>query len=144
AQWATFDAVAESGIWAQIGKMIAAEIKDTLLQIAKNTIVFAMQRVIFAKIAGANGVPGFIQNWALSAANAFQQSALSALNKQMVCVGTAPFAPQLRVALNATYNTNGSNNVCAVQFNAQLANNLSSFYNNFESGGWVMYGQTLQ
>ena len=136
------DFITHLGVWTTVAHMIKAEIQDITLQIVKNTIVFAMQKTIFAAIKGS-GAPAFIQQWGNALANAFQASALSALNSQMACVGAAPFAPQLRLTLKATYSTN--NNACAVQFNNQLANNLSKFYSSFSNGGgWVTFGSTMQ
>jgi hypothetical protein len=132
------------GIWATVAQMIKAEVKDVVLQIIKNTIVFAMQKTIFAAIKGS-GAPAFIQQWGNTLANAFQTSALGALNSQMSCVGVAPFAAQLELTLGATYQPNKK--ICAVQFSAQLGNNLkqlNNFYNDFSSSGWLTYGATMQ
>lgn len=142
AQFAVIDAIVDSGVWATVAQMIKADVKDIVLQIVKNTIVFIMQKTIIAGIQGS-GAPKFIQQWGATLANAFTQSAIGALNSQMSCVGAAPFAPQLRLVLGATYKP-GNNTVCAVQFQSQLNNNLSSFYNNFSNGGWLTYGSTMQ
>lgn len=143
AQWAVFDAVADSAIWATVSEMVKNEIKDIVLQLTKNTLVFIMQKTIFSAIKGS-GAPAFIQQWGNTLANAFQTSALNALNAQMSCVGAAPFAPQLRLTLGATYKPN-NNNVCAVQFQSQLGNNLNNFYRNFSGGGgWLTFGSTMK
>jgi len=144
AQFAVFDAITHLGVWTTVAHMIKAEVQDIVLQIIKNTIVFTMQKTIFAAIKGS-GAPAFIQQWGNTLANAFQASALGALNSAMQqCVGAAPFAPQLKLTLGATYQPNKT--ICAVQFNAQLGNNLKNFYNsnNFSNGGWISYGTTMQ
>ena len=141
-----YDPVNHVVLWANLGQLIKQDLENIALQIVKNTLVFIMQKTIFAAIKGS-GAPAFIQQWGMTLANAAQQSALGALNAQMKCVSAAPFADQLRLTLGATYKP-GNNNVCAVQYNNQLNNNLSSltkFYNNFSGGGgWVTFGATLQ
>lgn len=137
------DPAAEAGVWATVSHLIYAELKDVALQLAKNMIVFAMQHFILSNI-GKSGAPGFIQQWGDTFTNTLTQAAVGALDSQMSCVGAAPFATQIRLALGATYKP-GNRNVCSVQFQSQLGNNLSSFYNDFsEGGGWLTYGATLQ
>jgi hypothetical protein len=137
------DAQSIVALWTQIANMIKAELKDIALQLIKNTLVFIMQKTIFAAIKGG-GAPAFIQQWGNTLAKAFENSAISALNSQMSCVGAAPFNPQLKLMLGATYQTN-QNNVCAVSFNNQLSGNtLNNFFKKFSNGGWVTFGSTLQ
>jgi hypothetical protein len=125
----------------QFAQVLKNYAENIILQITKNIVVGLIQKTALKWVQG-NGVPKFIQNWGTTLVNAYTRTALSALNSQMQCVNGSPFAPQVKLVLGAYYQTN--NNICAVQFNAQLGNNLNKFYNNFSSGGWLAFGQTLQ
>lgn len=135
AQWITFDPTV-------FGQILLEYANNIILQILKNTIIFAMQQTVLKWIQGS-GVPRFIQNWGTTLANAYLQSGLSALDSQMSCINSSPFQTQVRFTLGAFYKPN-NNNVCAVQFQTGLANNLSQFYNHFANGGWVSYGSIMQ
>jgi hypothetical protein len=146
AQFASFeevqDANAEVGVWAQVSQLIKADLENIALQLVKNALVFIMQKTIIADIQNS-GAPKFIQQWGTTLANSFTQSALNTLNNQIQCVAGAPFQSQLKLTLGATYKP-GNNNVCAVQYQSQLGNTLTKFYNNFSNGGWVTFGSTMQ
>jgi hypothetical protein len=127
---------------ANLAQLVEQYALNVALQIVKNFIMSEMQKTVLKWVQG-NGVPKFIQNWSETLVNAYTQSAISALNSQMQCINMAPFAGQIKLTIGATYPPNSATNVCAVQFQAGLANNLNNFYNNFSNGGWVTFGETL-
>jgi hypothetical protein len=132
AQWITFDPTA-------FAQTILEYTNNIILQILKNVIVSLIQTKVLAWIRG-NGAPRFIQNWATTLVNSYQQAALSALNSQFACINPA-LTPQVKLLIQVPQPVNaGGGNVCAVQFPAVLsATNLSKFYNNFSSGGFASY-----
>jgi hypothetical protein len=137
AQWLTFDA-------ANLAQMILDYARDIILQTLKNVIIAEMQQHVMKWVQG-NGVPRFIQDWGATLINAYEQTALNSIDSQFKCVNNAPFAEQIQITLKALYKPpSAGSNVCAVQFNSQLANNLTKFYDNFSNGGWLTFGSTLE
>ena len=125
------------------GQMLISYAKDIALQIVKNLIISMMQKTVLKWVQGS-GVPKFIQNWGTTLVNAYTNAAVNALNNQFACVNPA-FAPQLKILLKIPTPSVAGANSCAVQFPAVLAgSNLTKFYNNFQSGGFVSYMALFQ
>lgn len=123
-------------------QLITNYAKDVALQILKNLIVYTMQKTVLTWIQNS-GAPRFITNWGTTLVNAYTNAAVNAVNSQFACVNPA-YKAQLQVLLKLpTPNTAGG--VCASQFSSALAgSNLTSFYNNFQSGGFVSYVTIFQ
>ena len=131
--WLTFDV-------SNFGEWLYNFAKDVALQILKNTLIALIQRKVLTWVQGS-GAPRFLTGWATTFINAYEQTALSAINSQMACVSSF-FAPQLRLTLTAFYKPNS--NVCANSFQAALnGHSLQQFYNNFANGGWVAFGSSI-
>jgi hypothetical protein len=126
---------------AVFGQMLINYAKDIALQILKNTIMALLQQKILAWIQGS-GAPRFIQNWGSTIVNSYATAATNALNAQFACVPQS-MLPSLRILLS-TPSIAGGNNACAAQFQSQLGNNLTNFYNHFENGGFDSYFSLFQ
>jgi hypothetical protein len=139
AQLTVFDPVSHVILWANVAQLIKRDLENIALQLVKNALIFIMQKTIIAGIQNS-GAPRFVQQWGVTLANTFTQSAVNALNSQLQCTAGAPFQTQLNLVLGLTYKP-GNNTVCAVQYLSQVGNTLNTgFYNNFSHGGWVTFG----
>lgn len=126
---------------SQWGVFFSKLAQDMLLQIGKNILMALIQQKVLAYIQGS-GAPRFITSWATDLVNAGEQSALSAINKNFACINVNTVYPRIQIILNALYKQN--NNACAATFQSQLSSvNLKDFLNNFSSGGFVTFGQTM-
>jgi hypothetical protein len=127
-----------SNAWARFFATLA---KDMALQIVKNMLMALVQQKVLAYIQGS-GAPRFVTDAATAAVNAAEMSALGAINKNFSCISVQAM-PRISVLLKALYKP--GNNACAAQFQSQLSSaNLTNFYNNFASGGFVTFATTLQ
>ncbi len=134
AQWLTFDS-------GNFGEWLLKFANDIALQIAKNSIIALMQREVLTAIQGS-GAPEFVTNWGETLVNAYQQSALSALDSAVSCVNSA-FAPQIQLTLGAFYKPD-NNFQCVDSFQAALGDySAQEFYNNFNDGGFLAYGASM-
>jgi len=123
--------------WGTFFKNLAL---DIALQLLKNTLMAQLQSHVIKWIQNS-GAPMFVQNWANDFANAAIMSATNYINSNFACIGTANL-PKIQLVLNAIYKP--GNNACASQFASQLSQgNLTSFLNNFKTGGFLTFGQTL-
>lgn len=138
--WPTFDA-ANFGQWIhKVLKEIKNWIYDTLLSQIVNHILNQLQNQVVGWInGGGTGKPKFITDWKGFLADAGSNAAGAAIS------GIAPglcsgFSPLLQVALTPIPNEFDSTR-CTL---GDIEKNINAFYNDFQTGGWVAYGASLQ
>jgi|GEM_PF-2071439 len=121
-------------------KSVADWLYETALRIAVNVLIDQFQNSVVNWIAG-NGDPKFITDWqgflTDVADKAVGQALFEASSTRAFCSG---FGPLIRAAfLPVTLRSVGVR--CTL---TQVIANVQNFYNNFQNGGWIYYGATLQ
>ncbi len=110
----------------------------TALRIAVKILIDTFENQVVNWIAG-NGNPKFITDWKGFLKDVGDKAAGQALSDQypFLCGNIGPL---IRVAVLPVPNLSTSVR-CTL---TQIIGNVTGFYNNFQTGGWIAYGATLQ
>ncbi len=122
--------------WFQKTKDIANNI---LLQELKNQIIRMLEQQIVNWINGG-GSPQFVTDWKGFLADAFNNAAGAAI-EQLIPQLCYPIQPWLRLTFQVPSVNIPVYNGCTLN---QVVNNVTNFYQNIRSGGWLQYGVTFQ
>ncbi len=147
AYWGIFDTSFDSINWsttlanwsAQIARWVKEDMMKALRDAVVKAIVNEINKETVAWIQG-KGSPKFVSDWKVLAKTASDAAVNQvALNTPLgkLC---SPFGAQLKIAFipEKTYQNQIS---CTLQ---DMGRNIGNFYNNFQQGGWVAYGQSYR
>lgn len=107
--------------------------------IAKRIIDYTVDETV--KWVQGGGDPKFISDWngfMRSAGEMAVDSAIKEANLSNIC---DPFAVQLRAALIPETRFNRERVDCTI---SDIVANVQDFYNNFQNGGWLAYGEAIK
>ncbi|MEW5859126.1 MAG: hypothetical protein AB1861_17360, partial [Cyanobacteriota bacterium] len=139
AGWPVFDAANLGALLSKIGSDVAKWAKDMAREFLKKFLVHRMVQQTITWIQGG-GKPRFVTNWSSFMKGIGNEVAGDFLSKvsPRLC---SSFGPLVRIALTPTNTAPETYVTCTLD---QVMANVQDFYDDFNNGGWIAYGATLQ
>ncbi|MFH0890811.1 MAG: hypothetical protein V1856_02140, partial [Candidatus Liptonbacteria bacterium] len=134
-----FDPVNFSAKLYEVGKHVGEWIRKWITETLKDVLVHRLIQQTISWIQG-NGKPKFVTNWKSFLGDVANQAAGDFLYRINPKLCTS-FGPMIRISLTPVVTAPDRGITCTLD---QVMSNVQEFYNNFNNGGWIAYGATLE
>jgi hypothetical protein len=135
------NAVASAGNWiAQLGKWITDELAKTLRDKLVKAFFDEVTRQTVDWIKN-KGKPRFVSDWQGFMKDTVNDAVNLTISQSKLADLCTPFAPQLRIALIPETRQIKETARCTI---TDIVKNVQGFYDNFQNGGWIAYGEAIK
>lgn len=123
-----------------IAKWAKDELAKSLRDAVVKAIVNEINKQTVAWIQGS-GTPKFVTDWKGFVKNAGLEAVNQTISQSKLADLCTPFAPQLRIALIPETKPISQTAKCTI---TDIVANVQGFYDNFQNGGWLAYGEAIK
>ena len=124
----------------QLGQWVKEELMKTLRDQIVKAMVDEINKQTVAWIQG-NGSPRFVDDWQGFLKDAAMEGVNQTISQSQMADLCVPFAFQLQLALIPETKPISQKAKCTI---SDIVANVEDFYENFENGGWLAYGESLK